>query len=247
MDLAQDQVEAVALDFVSYLDRHGIRARIFGGAAFVLHQRHWKEAFGEIRKTKDIDVVVDRKSIPLVLKQLEINGGTANWDELTITYSRKAEGTYRGVHVDVYSDPLYLNHVIRLGERLEMNSVLLTYADLLATKLQLRRVTKKDWMDIIAILGTCEVVKGESAESIDLARVMELYLGSWGFFHSSNLIFDKMLDEVKYLAPSPNSERRLFDNIAIIKREFESVPKPWMWGMRARAGTVVPWFDETDT
>ena len=151
-----------------------------------------------------------------------------------------------GRHVDVFLDKLSFSHVIDLTSRLEIDPVTLTLADLLLEKMQIAKINEKDLKDTIILLREHEL-GDKDGDAVNVKYVAKLLSDDWGFYYTvtENLKTTKdYADKLDLLSPADKTlVRRKID---VLPDRIEKQGKSIKWRMRAKAGTRMPWYNETE-
>jgi hypothetical protein len=146
------------------------------------------------------------------------------------------------VKIDVFLDEFRMCHRLAFAGRLELAPRTLSLTDLLLTKLQVVKLTKKDLMDIYAILLHANPdLRGNSEGWIDRAYVVELCSRDWGWFRTvigtlarsseCNLVVDK------------SSSQRVSNTLQDLTRAIHDSRKTILWSLRALVGDRCRWFE----
>jgi hypothetical protein len=223
-----------------------VALRIFGGAAIAL-EHFWGRAYGTERQTNDVDLLTRRRDLRRSIQLLEQLG--AHFDPMSLlkTDGRLVRGKMRGVHLDLFTDPLYANQTIHFDRRLDLEPPFLSAADLLATKLQIETPKNSDTKDIIAIIAANELADRDGAGIISLPRLAELCRRSWTFYHAATTGISRATSKAGECAFVVEGGRPAVSvKMALIAEAFQRKPKPLAWRLRARLGTILPSFDEVD-
>jgi len=151
-----------------------------------------------------------------------------------------------GRHVDVFMDKLSFSHVIDLTHRLEIDPVTLTLADLLLEKMQIAKINEKDLKDTVILLLGHEL-SDKDGDTINTKYVAKLLSDDWGFYYTvtSNLKTTREYAE-KLTLLSSEEKAIVMRKIDTLLSQIEKQGKSIKWRMRAKAGTRMPWYDETE-
>lgn len=144
--------------------------------------------------------------------------------------------------VDVFLDVFDMCHKIDLKDRLTLDPLTITLADLLATKLQIFKTNEKDFKDITAMLLDHEVADTDGPDVINGKRIASLCASDWGIYKTFTIVLDNtavMLDKFELAA----SDKELVKaRLQKIRQMIEAEPKSMNWKMRARVGEKVKWY-----
>ena len=98
---------------------------------------------------------------------------------------------FNGVHVDVFYEKLDFCHAIALQDRLQVDAPTLPLAELLLAKLQIVKITEKDFVDMIALLLEHELGEDDRT-TLNAARIAKLCAEDWGLWRTATRISDKL-------------------------------------------------------
>jgi hypothetical protein len=144
--------------------------------------------------------------------------------------------------IDVFLDVFEMCHKIDLKDRIALEPLTLSMADLLATKLQIFKTNEKDFKDIIAMLLDHEVTDSDVPDAINGARLADLCANDWGIYKTFTLVLDKtsiMLD--KFDLPAKDKQT-VTERMGRIRKMIEDKPKTMGWKMRAKIGEKKAWY-----
>jgi hypothetical protein len=148
--------------------------------------------------------------------------------------------------IDVFLDSFEMCHKIDLKDRLAMDPLTLTMADLLATKLQIFKTNEKDFKDITAIFLDHEVTDSEKPDAINGKRLAELCAKDWGIYKTFTLVLDKTAVMLERFELTPKDKELVKERMKRITDMIEQEPKSMSWKARARVGDKVPWYKLPD-
>jgi len=144
--------------------------------------------------------------------------------------------------VDIFLDYFDMCHKIDLKDRLTLEPLTLTMADLLATKLQIFKTNEKDFKDIIAMLLDHEVVESEKPDAINGKRLAELCANDWGIYKTFTIVLEKTAIMLDKFDLTTKDKEVVKERMAAISRLIENEPKSVNWRMRAKLGERVHWY-----
>jgi hypothetical protein len=144
--------------------------------------------------------------------------------------------------VDIFLDYFDMCHKIDLKDRLTIEPLTLTMADLLATKLQIFKTNEKDFKDIIAMLLDHEVTDSEKPDAINGKRLAELSANDWGIYKTFTIVLEKTAVMLDKFDLTTKDKEVVKQRIAMLSRLINDEPKSMNWKMRARVGEKVPWY-----
>jgi hypothetical protein len=144
--------------------------------------------------------------------------------------------------VDVFLDYFDMCHKIDLKDRLTLEPLTLTMADLLATKLQIFKTNEKDFKDIIAMLLDHEVVDSDKPEAINGKRLAELCGNDWGIYKTFTIVLGKTAVMLDKFDLTPKDKEIVKERMERIRQMIENTPKTMSWKMRAKIGEKKTWY-----
>ena len=151
-----------------------------------------------------------------------------------------------GVHVDVFYEKLDFCHAIPLEHRLHIDTHTLPLAELLLAKLQIVKITEKDFVDMIALLLEHKLGEGDRA-TLNVARIAQLCADDWGLWRTTTTNLEKLQ---RFAASHPKlddgQKAHLVAQVAALHRRLDAEPKPLAWRLRARIGERVKWYNDVE-
>ena len=148
--------------------------------------------------------------------------------------------------VDIFLDYFEMCHKIDLRDRLAIDPLTLTMADLLATKLQIFKTNEKDFKDITAILLDHEVTDSDKPDVINGKRLAELCGNDWGIYKTFTLVLEKEGAMLERFESPPESKELVKGRMKRISELIEQQSKSMGWKARSRVGEKVPWYKLPD-
>jgi hypothetical protein len=144
--------------------------------------------------------------------------------------------------VDIFLDYFDMCHKIGLKDRLTLEPLTLTMADLLATKLQIFKTNEKDFKDIIAMLLDHQVVDSDKPDVINGKRLAELSANDWGIYKTFTIVLEKTAIMLDKFDLTTKDKEVVKERMAAISRLMENEPKSVNWRMRAKLGEKIRWY-----
>lgn len=145
--------------------------------------------------------------------------------------------------VDVFLDVFEMCHRLDFSDRLEMDRLTLTPADLLATKLQVVEINEKDYKDTIALILDHEIAEEDKPGTINGKYVARLCAKDWGIYKTFTRNIRWISDALEKYVDAEENRRLLRSRIERILDNIEGEPKSMRWKMRAAIGDKVPWYE----
>ena len=155
--------------------------------------------------------------------------------------------------VDVFYDRMLFSHLIEFVtsqgvDRLSGDSVTLSPADLLLTKLQIHKSERKDLVDIAALMLRHDLANGDDA--IDTERIVNVLREDWGFWYDAVGNLRKTVEFVHNenasgkvdAAEAGIIEARTMHLISVL----ENCEKSKKWQKRCKKGTRKIWYNDIE-
>lgn len=240
-----DPVQVVALgrDLVNEAEEAGLLMRLIGGVAVVLHAHGDLEP--ALRRTPDdIDVVVP-KSSRAKLDGLFARAGfdpdrrfnALNGSDRRVYYSGN------GIKADVFVGAFRMCHVIPMDEkRLSLDHPTAPLAELLVTKAQVVRLTRKDTTDLIALLRDHEVGDHDDGV-INAAWIGDLCARDWGLWRTVSETLRRVSDRTDEVELADGVTERVRGRMERVLEALDRAPKSQKWKMRNRIGDRKTWYE----
>jgi hypothetical protein len=154
--------------------------------------------------------------------------------------------TPEGRTVDVIMDQLRMCHVLDFRDRIERMPLTLDVTDLLLSKLQVVELNQKDAQDIVYLLSGYEVREGDEPATIALERFADILGNDWGWWRTVTGNLDRVLEllagELRTVVPG-NGKHDPVEQVRVLRRYADEIPKSLRWRIRARLGERVRWYD----
>jgi hypothetical protein len=239
-------------------ERHGLILRVMGGAGIRLRtlqhedlgQRLARLGEGEQEFT-DLDFVSYKKRRDAMQGFFESLGYSKRRATLSSAASERQIYFQEGgwFFVDVFFDKLLVaNHRLDFRGRLELNPLTLSPTDLLLQKLQIVRLSEKDFKDSLVLLFAHEFADKDEAETINAAYIAGLLSKDWGFWYTVTTNLKGMKDLLAGVDALSDDEARIIgDRIDALLSRIEAEPKSFGWKARAKVGTKKRWYEPVET
>jgi hypothetical protein len=216
-----------------------------GGHAVRIHcPKYWPTYE---RSIPDVDLVTYSKGMRKVEEILKTFGYTrlGYGPAVTLLGRRIFEGS-NGRKLEVFNERFEMCHKLDLKSRLELDFPTLTVSDLLLQKLQIVRITEKDFRDIILLLLEHEVKVDQEKEAVNSSYVSRVLSDEWGFYFTavSNLESTQKFLESNNLPEEVRNN--LSSRIQTLRREIEKHPKSLGWKLRSKTGKRMKWYKEVE-
>ena len=226
---------------------NGISLRLLGGTAIGFRCPSAKRP-SVSRKYPDIDLVGFRKQSRQIRELFLKLGYSPNevFNALRSATRLMFFDLPNQRRVDLFLDYFEMCHKIDLRDRLTLEPLTLTMADLLATKLQIFKTNEKDFKDITAMLLDHEIADSDKLDAINGKRLAELCSKDWGIYKTFTLVLDKTAAMLERFELTPADKELVRGRMKRISDMIEQEPKSMGWKARARVGEKVPWYKLPD-
>jgi hypothetical protein len=222
-----------------------ITLRTIGAVAFRIHCPNSTELYSALKRDlTDIDFVAEQKNATKIDKLFADMKWELKFGRL-MYYDRKVyEDSSSKLKADVFFDRLRMNHTIDLRNRLGIDDLTISVADLFLEKMQIVEINEKDIKDIIVLLKEHEL-GNQDKETLNIGYVTKLLAQDWGFYYTvtQNLAKVKSLLGA-YSALTEESKSKINSKIDDISSLIEREPKSFGWKMRAKVGEKKKWYTE---
>ena len=151
--------------------------------------------------------------------------------------------------VDVFFDKLLVaNHRLDFRGRLELNPLTLTPTDLLLEKLQIVRLSEKDFKDSLLLLYAHDLAEEDGEETINGAHIAALLSSDWGFWYTLTTNLKGIRDLLPQVEALSKDEARVIrDRIEALLTRIEEAPKSMGWKARSKVGPRKRWYEPVET
>jgi len=234
---------------VNNAEEQKITLRLMGALAVSHHcpkYRHLHEKMDRV--PTDIDFASISKQKEQLTSFLKNLGYNVNQQMMSFpSYAEGKRYMYFGkVHVDVFFDELKMCHRIDWSKRLEVDKPTIPLADIVLEKLQIVEINPKDIKDLIILFLEHEVASADN-ETINGKYIAELLSKDWGFWYTSTMNLNKLLNLMNEYIQLPEDENKLVrDRVNKLLTMIENQPKSMGWKMRSRVGTKQKWYMEVE-
>ncbi|MCL6444908.1 MAG: hypothetical protein K6T83_15880 [Alicyclobacillus sp.] len=236
-----------ARSVVEYLSQNGVTARLMGGLG-IYHQCPRLRELGLTRKYEDVDLVGLSQESRELKNALELFGFVPDRRFNAVHGERRLlfhyEGDDESVDLDVFLDVFEMCHVIRLKDRLHIDKLTLSLADLLLTKLQVVQFTRKDASDTLALLAHHQIT--DSDAGINAYYIGRLVSDDWGLYTTirDNLL---TLTEMMNDFDIPQADRSvILERVKALINKIHSQSKTIKWKIRSKIGRKMQWYELPD-
>lgn len=248
--LTRDDPLDEARRLVALASGRGIVVRLLGGIAFQAHLPGSGPATD--RRAGDIDLATLGRH-GRALGELLVGSGYDADREYNALHGHKQlyfvdQRTQRPL--DVLVDQFEMCHRFQFGDRLLIDPLTLSLADLLLTKLQIVKINRKDLVDIALLLSRLPLSLDEAG--ISLRRLTEVTSTSWGWWRTVTGNLDRV---ESFIAGEPELGRASgpgtptldpIQQLHEIRAAIDAAPKSFGWRLRSAIGDRAVWYDEPE-
>lgn len=233
-----------AIDLVRSAEREGVLLRLMGGLAV----RALCQAFPpRERDRQDLDFASTSRARASVTTFLVARGCSP--DEHFNKIHGHKQLYFRspgGRAIDVAIDRLEMCHVVDFRDRIDRMPLTLDVTDLLLSKLQIVELNEKDAADVLYLLSAYPVRPGDEPGTVGLERFGKVVGDDWGWWRTVTGNLERIrpfaANDGRGLIP-PGASLDAVEQLALLEREAERVPKSRRWRMRALIGERVRWYE----
>jgi hypothetical protein len=144
--------------------------------------------------------------------------------------------------VDVFLDIFEMAHTFDMKGRLELDTMTIPLADLVATKLQIVELNEKDVKDLLAIFRDHELGDDDKdSEKINKEHLARLCAKDWGIYKTFTVNLSK-LDTMLGSFARLEQMNQLKERVQGLVTCIEAEPKSLGWKMRAKVGEKRAWY-----
>ncbi len=145
-----------------------------------------------------------------------------------------------GRKVDVIVNRFVMCHEIDLRHRLPADEPTIPLVDLLATKLQVVQINRKDLLDITALLADHDL--GTGLEAIETARLLALTADDWGLEHTITINLRRLPGGIGDFGLPEAQAALVARRASAILDLLAGARKGPRWRLRAAIGEHVRWY-----
>lgn len=229
---------------VGAAEEAGLALRLFGGVAIWMRSREpTRTLLG--RPYADVDLVAHRKASRDLRDLLEAEGYVpervfnATHGASRLLY-HAPDGRF---HVDVFLDRFEMSHQLDFAQRLELEPLTLTAADLLLAKLQVAEINQKDLTDAAMLLLDHALSDIDGPGRLNCGYVSEVCAADWGLFTTCSDNLEHLEGIAGEVGLHANETATLRAGVATLRERLESAPKSRAWKLRARIGRRKRWYE----
>jgi hypothetical protein len=221
--------------------------RALGGLAIRVRSGDFQKYFA--REYRDLDFVVaekDRKKIEPFFQEMGYESNrrfnVLNGARRQIYLDPNSER-----HVDIFVGNFEMCHKLPMDDRLDLDPVTVSLADLFLSKAQIVELNQKDALDIASLLLFNETGNDDNGR-INLSHIAKLCSQDWGLYKTTSISLQRVAQAVgdEKLNLSEAERGLILKRLSEIEQTFVQMPKSLAWQMRDKVGTRVRWYEEVE-
>jgi hypothetical protein len=231
--------------------KRDIHLRLLGAIAFQVHCPKFSYLSAKLERIlTDIDFAAYGKEKDKVMKMMREFGYEDN-PSVTALFGRNRliwDNESKGIHIDVFLDKLEMNHDIPLKERLDLDELTISLADMVLEKMQIVQVNEKDYIDTIMLIREHAIGEdGRTPETIDAGHIAKLLASDWGFYYTVTTNLGKVQNRLAQYNDLTDEDRNdITMKIRELLKRIEDEPKSFSWKMRAKVGSKSKWYRDVE-
>jgi len=228
-----------------------IHLRLLGAIAFQFHCSKFSYLSTKLERVlTDIDFAGYSKEKDAMTKMMR-EFGYEDEPSVTALFGHKRliwDNKSNGIHIDIFLDKLEMNHDIPFKDRLELDELTISLADMLLEKMQIVQLNEKDYIDTIMLIREHAIGKnGNTPETIDAGHIAKLLASDWGFYYTVTTNFGNVQNRLaKYNELGDEDRNDITTKIRELLKRIENEPKPFSWKMRAKVGSKSQWYRDVE-
>jgi hypothetical protein len=268
LPIAVDSILKDAVEFASDAKSKNIDLRLVGGIAVYLHCVEHEPKLSELYKSTgrvgqdgsflgDIDIVAyssQRKNIVPFFEKEKRLVPDLRFNTM-FGFKRLIYRKPDAYEIDLFFDKLDYSHDIIFGNkpdqgRLGLDFPTVSLPDLLLSKLQIHKITRKDILDLALLMLFHDLSDSDSRETINAVRLGQTLASDWGFWFDANSnlqqtisAVDSLTSDLKFRVEQGEIVRSRIRKLIDI---IDQTPKTNQWQKRAKTGTTKPWFRDVE-
>jgi hypothetical protein len=231
--------------------KRGIHLRLLGAIAFQFQCPKFSYLSAKLdRVLTDIDFAGYGKERDATAKMMK-EFGYQDEPSVTALFGHKRsiwDNKSNGIHIDVFLDKLEMNHDIPFKDRLDLDPLTISLADMFLEKMQIVQINEKDYIDTMMLIREHAIGEdGKTPESIDGGYIAKLLASEWGFYYTVTTNLGKVQNRLaQYTELSAEDRDDITTKIGKLLKLIEDEPKSFSWKMRAKVGPKSKWYREVE-
>jgi len=157
------------------------------------------------------------------------------------------EDPVTGLHVDIFFDELNMSHKVNFRNRLHLDPVTITLADLTLEKVQIAHLNEKDIKDMLMLLAAHPVAETDQG-AVNGKYIADVMSKDWGFYYTTTTNLGKIRNGIPRYQQffSKDDLARIDKGLGQLESMIEAAPKSIKWKTRAMVGTKVQWYNDVE-
>ncbi|MGO9646308.1 MAG: hypothetical protein ACLPY5_16365 [Candidatus Bathyarchaeia archaeon] len=244
LESPQEDIVKEAERILDRADKQRLTLRLFGGLAIRFHCPSATHRSLE-RKYADIDFMGLSKQLSGVKSLFPELGYTPREIFNAISGGRRLifNDVDHGRRVDIFMDIFQMCHKFEMKNRLALDKQTISLADLLATKLQVVRITEREYRDIIALIHDHEIGDSDAPEIINAGYLALLCGKDWGIYKTFSINITNILNALDQFDLDTKYQDVVRSRLVELKSIFEATSKSTIWKARAKIGERKQWYE----
>jgi hypothetical protein len=222
----------------------GAVIRAVGGVAIALRCPSARPPGLLTRSYSDLDFIARRRDVKRVTESFVAVGLKPAERFNALNSSRMQFDHARGYHADVFLDDFSMCHSLSLSDRLEIDSRTISLSDLLLTKLQVARLSRKDVSDISALLLDHPVTDDDAG--VNAEYMADLLARDWGWWRTATETLSRLESLLVELPIDATAVETISNRVAALEDRIEMRSKGVRWRTRAKVGDRLPWREDPE-
>lgn len=145
--------------------------------------------------------------------------------------------------IDIFLDVFEMCHKFNFRNRLLIDKVTISLADLLATKLQVVEITEREYRDITSLLRDHEIGDSDATETINGLYLSKLCAEDWGIYKTFTNNLANVMSALPQFHLDAESQEVVRKRLQDLQTRIEAAPKSTRWKLRARIGEKAQWYE----
>jgi hypothetical protein len=230
---------------LSEADTLGVPLRVVGGIAIALRTSSVRRLRPD-RTYADIHLVCVGPVEPIDSLLASVGFHSVDRADARNSSSRLRFRDRAGRPLEVSVGVVRSSHELPVGDRLTVDAVTLSLADLLLATLQSVDLSDDDADDVAALLADHELTDDDSG--IDLRRIAAICANDWGWWHTVDGNLRMLVTRWHSESSAAAAVERQILGTAVsransLRGRLEATPKSTSWRLRAVVGERVRWYD----
>jgi hypothetical protein len=152
-----------------------------------------------------------------------------------------------GLHVDIFFDELNMCHKVNFRNRLHLDPITITPADLTMEKLQIVTLNEKDIKDMLVLLAALPVGDSDT-RCVNGKYIADVMSKDWGFYYTTTTNLKKVRAGIERYQQffKPDEIKCIEQGITSLEQMIETAPKSLKWKSRAIIGPKMQWYNDVE-